>query len=97
MLAHFTGTESAGCSILFVPSEPYRGRSRGMALMAEGLRRQHNLSVPTAGAAISAFTYPPLADISSTTCLVESNSQLLLTTNSPSASEKAGLSEACCN
>ena len=51
MLAHRTGADSVRYSSLFV-AEEHRGQARGLALLAEGFRRQHNADIPIARAAI---------------------------------------------
>ena len=51
VLAHRTGADSVRYSSLFV-AEEHRGQARGLALLAEGFRRQHNADIPIARAAI---------------------------------------------
>ena len=51
LLAHRTGADSVRYSSLYV-APTHRARARALALLAEGFRRQHAASMPTARAAI---------------------------------------------
>ena len=51
MLAHRSEADNNRYSNLFV-ALGHRTRGRGMAFLAEGFRRQHNVSIPIARAAI---------------------------------------------
>ena len=51
LLAHRTEPDSVRYFSLFVASG-HRARARALALLAEGFRRQHNVSIPIARAAI---------------------------------------------
>jgi hypothetical protein len=51
LLAHRTGPNSVRYSSLFVAPD-HRSRARALALLAEGFRRQHAATIPTARAAI---------------------------------------------